>query len=62
MLSDISLFLHITFNNVCVKAVRCWPAFARCAAWPSARTRSVHRLARTQIDEIFIIDPESRRF
>jgi len=43
MLSDISLFLHITFNNVCVKVVRCWPACARCAAWQSARTRSVRR-------------------
>ena len=51
MLSDISLFLHITFNNVCVKVVRCWPARAR-------RTG----LARTQIDKIFRIDPEPRRF
>ncbi|MBP0500600.1 hypothetical protein J8J32_21230, partial [Mycobacterium tuberculosis] len=51
MLSDTPLFLHIVFNNVCVKVVHYWPACTR-------RTG----LARKQIDKIFTIDPEPRRF
>ena len=51
MLSDTPLFLHIVFNNVCVKVVHYWPARTRCTG-----------LARKQIDKIFTIDPEPRRF
>ena len=51
MLSDTPLFLHIVFNNVCVKVVHYSPA----------RTRRTG-LARKQIDKIFRIDPEPRRF
>lgn len=56
MLSDTPLFLHIVFNNVCVKVVHYWPARTRRTGLARKQIDKSSQSTRSRVDSEFFVD------